>query len=279
MPYKETVKRQLRLRVRTQEPLDVNNIDGLDIAKGDVVGTTYVHKFGEAADFDTGDNEVTVWDGANDALLGGGAMPYTYSATADIDTISSSAGDTVDIEVQGLDTNWALVTQTKTLTGTTDAELATPLIRVFRMKNVGATALSGTVYLRTNGSAATSGVPDTANTVRAIIGIGNNQTLMAVYTVPAGKTAYMDSFYAGTSGANKTTNYRIKLLARPTGTVFQVKHVSSLAQDGTSHFKHPHYVPKVFAAKTDIEITAQILAAGVTAAGVSSGFDLILVDD
>src|SRR5210317_793686 len=39
---------------------------GLAIAKGDVYGHSVVHKFGAAFDFDTGDNEVTVWDGAED---------------------------------------------------------------------------------------------------------------------------------------------------------------------------------------------------------------------
>jgi hypothetical protein len=257
-----------------------DNSSGLSIAEGKVTGKTFIHKFGEAPDFDTGDLEVTIWDGADDALLSGAAMKYTYSTSADIDTISSSNnGDTVDIEIEGLDTNWALVTQTITLTGQTDATLTTALIRVFRMKNVGATDLSGVVYLRTNGSSQTLGVPDTASTVRAIINNGNNQTLMALYTIPAAKTGYLRDWYAAIAGASKTSNYKIRLKARPSGQVFQLKHTSALSENGSSSIQHKYEEPEVFAAQTDIELTAQITANSITAANISGGFDIVLVDD
>ena len=106
--------------------------NGLDIAKGNVTGHTYYHKFGLAPDFDTEDNAVDVWDGANDGLHN--LMTHTYSTTADIDSLSSSNnGDTQTIVVEGLDTNWNYVTQTLTLTGNTRKALSTDLIRVFRV--------------------------------------------------------------------------------------------------------------------------------------------------
>ena len=253
---------------------------GVDISAGNVTGSTFIHKFGDAPDFDTADGSVTIWDGANDSLLGGGAMSYTYSTTADIDTISSSnAGDTVDVEIQGLDTNNALTVQTVTLTGQTDATLTTALKRVFRMKNVGSTDLVGQVYLRTNGSTQTSGVPDTANTVRAIINDGNNQTLMAIYTVPAGKTAYVRGWYAATAGANKSSNYMIELFARPSGQVFQIKHRSALEDSGTSQIQYTYDEPAKYSAGTDIEMKTSITAAGITGAAIAGGFDIVLIDD
>jgi len=93
---------------------DLSN--GLSIAQGEVTGHTFIHKFGLAPDFDEIDNDVDVWDGANDGTIN--QMEYTFSSTADIDSISSNnAGDSQDIEVQGLDTNFDLVTQTVTLNG------------------------------------------------------------------------------------------------------------------------------------------------------------------
>jgi hypothetical protein len=254
-----------------------DNSNGLAIAKGDVSGTTFIHKFGNAPDFDTADNQVTIWDGAEDNTSWEN-MVYDYSSTADIQYISSTdGGDTQTIEVQGLDSNYDLVTQTKDLTGQTSATLDTALIRIFRMKNNGSTDLAGHVFCSTS-TAGAGGIPTAAN-IRAIIQPGNNQTLMAVYTIPNGKTGYVRDWYASTSGANKTSNYTIRLKARKLGGVFQLKHISAIADNGASYIHHRYEEPEVFTAKTDIEMTCQMLAGGGTAASVSGGFDIVLVDD
>jgi hypothetical protein len=110
----------------------------LQISLGAISGTTYVNKFGRNTNIGTTTEDV--WDG-------GGA--YTFSTTADIDNlVSSSTSDNgLDVEIQGLDTNWNLVTQTITLgsPATTSVALTTSLIRVFRMKNVDGTAFTGNV--------------------------------------------------------------------------------------------------------------------------------------
>lgn len=260
-----------------------DNSNGLAIAQGNVTGATFVHKFGAAPDFDENpDGEVTVWDGAEDGTAWEN-MVYDYSATADIDSISSSdSGDTsIDIEVQGLDENYDLVTQTVTLDASdsqTRVALSTDLIRVFRAKNVSSTNLTGHVLIYPN-TGLTSGVPTDKSKIRAIIHPENNQTEMAIYTIPNGKTGYLRSWYAATGGANKTSNYIVRLKARPFGQVFQLKHRSSIQDGGTSYIQHRYVEPEVFAAKTDIEMTAEVAKAGVTAASVVAGFDIVLVDD
>jgi len=256
--------------------LKVANVeDGLSIAKGDVTGATYVHKFGNAPDFDSDDGEVNIWDGADDADIA--EMQYNYSSTADIDSIvSSNAGDTVDIEIQGLDASYDLVVQTVTLTGQTRVALTTSLIRVFRLKNVGDADLSGNVYCYVD-TTLSGGVPVDTTKVRAVIDNGNNQTEMALYTVPLGKTAYLRSWYASSAGAKKTTNYVVRLKARPFGQVFQLKHRTAIS-DGFP-YNHPYTEPEVFSAKTDIAMTAELAASGVTGAAVSAGFDIVLIDN
>ncbi len=264
-----------------------DNSSGLAIAEGNVTGKTFIHKFGSASDFDTGDNAVNVWDGANDGLFAGTPpMVYTYSAddTDDIGIISSSdAGDTQTVELQGLDVNYSLVTQTITLNGQTDVDISatgTDMVRIFRVKNTGATDLAGVVYVRTNGSAQDGGgVPSVASTVRAIVNNGNNQTLMAIYTIPAGKTGYMRDWYASTAGASRSSEYVMRLRARPFGGVFQLKHVSAISDSATSTYKHDYTEPEVFQAKTDIEMTAQMTVVAGTDGSISSGFDIVLVDD
>lgn len=256
--------------------LKVANVeDGLSIAKGDVTGVSNVNKFGNAPDFDTDDGEVDVWDGANDAGLD--EMTYTFSTTADIDRLSSSNnGDTQDIEIHGLDTNYDLVTQTITLTGQTPVALTTSLIRVFRLKNVGGTDLAGDCYCFVNG-ATTGGVPNTTADVRAMIMNGNNQTEMAIYTVPAGKTAYIRELYASTAGGSRTTNYVIKLKIKPFGQVFQLKHRRAINDD--KDLSKIFDTPEKATAKADIIITAETTSNNITESSLSAGFDVILVDN
>ncbi len=248
--------------------------NGLAIAEGNVTGKSFIHKFGAANDFDVSDGFVTVWDGSQDGAAFE-KMLYTYSTTADIDTLSSdNAANTQVTEIQGLDANYEPVTQTATLNGTSAVTLATPLIRIFRVKNTNSTDFVGNVFVSVAGTL-TGGVPTAVN-LRAVVVGDNNQTEMALYTIPAGKTGYMRDWYASTAGAKRDASHVIKVIARPFGEVFQLKHKSAIVESGTSYIKHQYTEPEVFTEKTDIEIrmnTDQDIAA------VSAGFDIVLVDN
>lgn len=247
-----------------------------DIARGLITGHAVVHKFGKAGDVDASDL-ADIWDGATDTIAGfTKTLLYTYSTAADIDTISSSsASDTEIIEVQGLDEDWALVVQDATLSGTAHITLATPLIRVFRMKNVGDTDLVGNVFCYVEGTTTTPGIPDTEADVRAIIQIGNNQTLMAQYTIPLGKSGYMKQLWASIAKAQtQISTIQMFHRANPTG-VFQLKHNSALSN--ISPFALPFIIPlDGLPAMTDIRIQADSSAAN---GSISSGFEIELIDD
>ena len=243
----------------------------LEVAKGNIAGTSGVNKFGRNSDIDA-DRE-GIWDG-------GGTNNYTptatWSATADIThAVSSSASDTGTIEVQGLDTNWAAVTQTKTLTGTTAVALDTALIRVFRVKNTSGTAAVGTIQV---GVGSTTSAFSAAN-LRAQITIGFDQTLMALYTIPAATTGYLTRWKSALnkSGGSPSGGVDIVLWARTFGGVFRVQDTKSLLVTGTSS-DYTEYSPyPSYAAKTDLLITAEGSAS--SSFDVSAGFDLILVAD
>lgn len=248
---------------------------GLAIAIGLVSGVSFIHKFGAAPDFDIADGFVTVWDGAEDGEPYE-QMVYNYSTVADIDFISAQDnGDTQKIEIQGLDANYDLVIQTKTLAGNTPVELDTYLIRVFRVKNVGSVDFGGHVFCYVSGGTVTAGVPQVGADVRAVVHSANNQTEMAVFTIPAGMTGYMRDWYASTAGAKRDSSHTIRLLARPFGQVFQLKHTGNIDVNGTSYIKHTYVEPERFAEKTDIEIR---MNTSENEAGVAAGFDIVLVD-
>ncbi len=252
-----------------------DNSSGLAIAEGKVQGKTFIHKFGNAPDFDIADDFVTIWDGAEDAA-DWESMNYNYSTTADIDTISSTnTSDEQTVQIQGLDANWDLVTLDSTLDGQNKVTLDDPLVRIFRLKNTDSTDFEGHIigYVNTD---ITDGCPDDKTTIRLVVHDSNNQTAMAIYTIPNNKTGYLRDWYASTAGARRDSTHVIKLIARPFGGVFQLKHTANVAIDGTGYIKHDYTEPEVFEAKTDIEMRANT---DQNQAGIASGFDIVLVDN
>ena len=240
-----------------------------EIAKGNVQGHAGVNKFGNNGALATSSTE-TVWDGSN---------TYTFPATADITHIRQAVdqatmqGET--IEVQGLDTNYALVVQTVDLDGadsSTPVALGTALRRVFRMKVLSSVVTTQNVELRNVGG----------GTTYALITAGNNQTLMAIYTVAANKTAYLNNYWASlnkdSGGGDPDVVIKMWHQDNENGYAPQLKHLLGLDANAASHFAHSFIPPMVVTEKTDIYLTATNLSGSATA-DVSGGFDMVLVDD
>ena len=230
----------------------------IDVAAGNVAGHSIVNKFGQNDDLNTTTYE-DIWDG-------GATYTYPADATAPITHVDSSdAADTGLVEVQGLDVNGDLVVQSATLTGTTPVLLTTALWRVFRLKNTGTANYVGTVQA----------VNTADNVVYARILIGNNQTLMALYTVPNNKTGYLFQFNANMSLVTRAVSASGRRAHRPFGGVFQLKDTFGVGSDGGSHgIELPLY--ERIAGKTDIKISAISSASG---AAMNARFSLLLVDD
>lgn len=217
------------------------------ISMGHYPNKTKLTKFGRNAA--VGASEEPIWTQSN---------AYTYITTADTLYISSSnAGDNQDYEIQGLDANWKDQTVTVTAAGQTFTAISGSWMRVFRAKNMGTTNNAGVIYVHidsVDGDA--NGVPDTvASDTKAIIDIGANQTLMAIWTVPLGYTFYLKYFYASTSVATKATV--VYLRTREPGGVLQVKKVLDI--NGTNADRRYPF-PLDFPEKTDIQVSG--LAAG-----------------
>jgi hypothetical protein len=86
----------------------------------------------------------------------------------------------------------------------------------------------------------------------------------------------MRDWYSSAAGAKKTSVHVVHLDARPSGQVFQLKHVSSLIAVGTSYIQHKYEEPEIFLEKTDIVMHSNT---DEDAATISAGFDIVLVED
>lgn len=222
------------------------------LANGQIHGISHINKFGYSNDISS---LSTIWDGSN---------IYTYSSSAGIVTIAgSSDDDNAIIEIQGLDANYNVIVQDVTLDGEGDGTASTNLIRIFRAR------------VKTPAAGETTNVANLsiriAGQERAKILAGNGQTLMALYTIPAGKTGYLLNL---TMSVDKNVDviYRLVSIDSTDGRVANLK-----GQFGTfgTPVDHRYPVPLKFEEKTDIEIRAD---AGNTSGGGAT-FDLILVDN
>jgi len=249
------------------------------IAFGSVPGKSIIQKFGNAPDFDSTDGQITIWDGADDAVLD--EMQYNYSATNLIDSvISSSTLDLQDVEIQGLDGDGYLVIQTNTLSGQTRVALSTPLWRTFRTKNINNSDFVGNVCTYETNAPTTAGVVDDSSLVRSCVDNGNNQTEMGIFTVPKGKEIVIKSVYWGSAGANKSASYEITLWARPYGGVFQLKYKNAINDDVYPNHEKPYATGLYFDELTDIEVRVQCLTISPTIIGatISGGFEIEMQD-
>lgn len=255
----------------------------MDLAKGVYPNMSLVDKYGFNSELrnpiPTGEFD-TVWE------FGPSKSEYTYPTwgTAIIDRLSSSsAADTMAIEVQGLDVNGDLVVQTITLTGQTPVALTTPLWRVFRMQNVDSNmvtgqgqSISGVIYCFANGTVS-SGVPDNAADVYAVIVDGNNQTQMAVYTIPNGKTGYLINGELGILRTGTTANVEVAYRSRRFGEAFKVKKTIGLDNAASSNYQDERPIWDIIPELTDIELSvAQTSSNGIGAWGT---FYILLVDN
>jgi len=210
-------------------------------------------------------------DGATLAVSGATFSGGIFAAITKLSqTTNQAALVGANIEVQGLDLNWDMVTQVVALNGsdtTTAVDLTTPLARVFRMKVLANVVADSPIRAHNTAE----------NVDYAVIGIGNNQTLMAIYTVPDGYTALMSSYYCdvieSTGKEPKSTAFSLSVADRYNGYEFQLKHRKGISK-AASGFQHFFETPLRIGQRTDIKISA---LPNDENANAHAGFNLILV--
>ena len=238
------------LRRNSSEPFLIS------VAKGAVRGHSVVNKFGANFDIDTSSDPESVW-------TGGGLYPWSSLSTEQtIYCISTSASDTSTLEIQGLDNDFNLLTETVTMTGTTAVSTTNKFRRIYRMKYDGGSVNAGTITARI-----TSGT----GTVVAQIDAGYSQTLMAVYTVPANHTAYLMCLDCS---LNRGEDGNLRVYQRPSGESFKIAHMAEIYE---SSYRYDFPVPLKFTEKTDIDV--RIAEVETNNTRCTSNFALLLVND
>ena len=227
----------------------------LQVSRGLIDGHKRVFKFGYNGLIQN--VEETIWD------VGG---LYTYPSSAVTMTATSSSGATdedVEVTIQGVDTNYAELSETVTLDASGTATTTGSFLRVYRAFVSGSTASDGNITIANGG------------TTYAYVSASDQQTLMALWTVPAGYTAYL--FQIDTTAFTVQNNKvaTIRMLTREFNGVFRTQNKFDLFE-GSYHqdITCPQPIPE----KTDIEFRA-IADSSNADLRVAATFDILYIEN
>lgn len=260
--------------VSTYKYLRDNDLLALDylfeISTGRAVGRKTVNRFGRNPNMTSGE-----WD----AVWNGGANYTGFDAVnAEIvSVVSSNSGDILGgggvsrIEVFGLNENYLEQSEIIELNGTTPVLSTKSYIRLDSAKCLGDGTLAD---MRVNLGEITIRQSITTANVFATIPVGYCATMIACYTVPANKVAYITSQGVSIS-KNHTASIDARIRTREYGGIFQVKGESAVNTTGTAYLKRDFTTYPKLKPKTDIMIEGN---ADQNSSALSGTFDLILED-
>lgn len=220
----------------------------LQVARGQIPGHSTVNIYGYQPAIST--TSVPVWENVT---------AYTYPASAITMYVSGTNGDTCRITVVGLNSLYQPISETLVMTGATPAATTKKYLRINSMF-VSPDSLSnpaGIVYLKNLAATITY----------AQIATGIGRTQMAIYTVPAESTFYLQRVAVYTSlNGNDYITYQNKSIS-PTGVV-QVTQTAPLA----TLYDALRIMPRPFLEKTDIQLSCAVKNGTGAVAVAQEGF-------
>jgi hypothetical protein len=260
---------------------------------------------------DTNSNTTTLYDAAADFVTDGVAAGdavlndtnYDHSVVISVDDLNTltihksvhsidpghtvvgfNAGDTYRVvtpastgasvlHIFGLDSDMAEAEEFIILNGTNNVATTRTYWRIYRMHVDGA---AGRTVSNVGSIAATA---QTDATVTAQMNVGNGQSGMAIYTIPAGKTGYITGVYGDlvrSKSAVASLTLRETPMASTDGAGSRVQHFFGLEAAG-GHYHHSFSPPKKILAQTDIWIRCDEVSADNV--DISAGFDVLLIED
>jgi hypothetical protein len=228
----------------------------LNVARGSVRGASSIHKFG-ATPIQSTNTTATVWD-KPDTLY-----PWTaFNTPGVLVAAQANASDNgKQVTILGLDENWNEITEVFTLSSAATVTGTKTFKRVYRGYVSSGGTNAGDVLFTRGGT----------DILKITAGLG--QTLMAVYSVPAGHTAYL---YQGTASTQAGADGTGFMYVRFTNeTAFRVGHTFEVDGAG-GHYTYKFSFPQRIPEKSDIDvrITSRSNNGRFTAA-----FDILLIKD
>ena len=238
----------------------------IPIANGDVQGWSSQHKFGAVPEMAT-NTTGSIWD-ENDTIYPWDTVDNSGSGRAitikvvepNNEATTSTAEDGKSVTIIGLDENMEEVSETLTISGSsaTGSQL---FRRVYRAYISNTTTNTKRVLIQSN-----------SVTVAKILE-NKGQTLMAIYTIPAGKMGFLTK---GTSSAEYGADATVDMMVRYGGTgAFRIGHSLEVSGAG-GQYTYDFAVPIKLPAMTDIDVRATSRSNN---GRYTAAFDLILVDN
>jgi len=232
------------------EPVD------LQIARGQITGHSTVNIYGYGAAVTT--STIPAWENAT---------AYTFPAAATtmnlVSTVNTGGDKTgTTILVQGLDANYAAISETLTLNGTTVVVTTKSYLRINSIlvsSVTSAAAPTGVITLK-----------DLTNTTTyAQIAAGFGRSQMSIYTVPANNTFYLSRIDAWTSANGSSADF-----VTYSNTTYSSTGVVQFTQQApfTGNYHSQRVMPRAFAEKTDIVLRFKTSANTYVCAVAAEGY-------
>ena len=234
-------------QVGTSEPFE------LQVSRGQIPGHSFVHVLGEVPAMSQNQSG-SIWD-VNDTTY-----PWSAFDTAGTLTIDRADANDADKNVilYGLDSDYNPITETVTLTNATGNATTKSFKRLLSARMNGTSVNLGAVTIKKGAT--------TVGKINAAIG----QTLMGIYTVPAGYTAYLtQGVMTVRSGADATGTFYYRIQ----GDRFLIGHRFEVASaEYVYAFTCPFKVPE----KTDIDVRATVRSNNAL---ITAAYDIILIKE
>lgn len=206
----------------------------IHISKGTMLNTVSVFKFGAVGEMSTATTG-TVWD-IDDTLYPWSAWD-SDAGVVTLDRANVGDADKV-VNIIGLDANYDSLSESVALTAASGNTTTNSFARIFRAYVIGTDAENiGDVTINKSATAV------------AKIGEGQGQTLMSVYTVPRGFTAYLiKRTVSAESSADATFNMSVRVGGEG---AFRIRDTGEVS--GSSVNTYEWSSPVTFPEKSDID--------------------------